>query len=233
MLGVDCYQLPPKYVRQPHSAFNPYIFSDDEIVRLLRATDNMTVYRTDSKRMTEVMPIIVRILISTGMRIGEVLALNKTDIDIKTGVIKAVNCKNDVCRYIPMADTLIVSVKAYIETIENNELMFCSPKTGNSYHYNTVRQLFSKLCKTAQIFRTDGTTPNIHSLRHTFCSKSLEQLLASGMDLYTAMPILAAYVGHSHFRDTEFYIHFTETSYNDFINKQKQLRKLIPEVDDE
>jgi hypothetical protein len=51
------------------------------------------------------------------------------------------------------------------------------------------------------------------------------------MDKNTAMPILAAYVGHINFRDTESYIHFTETGRKDYIDKQEPLRKIIPEVD--
>ena len=55
----------------------------------------------------------------------------------------------------------------------------------------------------------DGKTPNIHSIRHTFCTRSLEKMLDSGMNIYTAIPILAAYVGHVNYMDTEKYIHFT------------------------
>jgi hypothetical protein len=52
------------------------------------------------------------------------------------------------------------------------------------------------------------------------------------MDIYTAVPILAAYVGHVNFRDTEAYIHFTEIDYGAFQEKQASLLGLLPEVDD-
>ena len=50
------------------------------------------------------------------------------------------------------------------------------------------------------------------------------------MDIYTAVPILAAYVGHVNFRDTESYIHFSEISYDAFQKKQRPLYAVIPEV---
>ena len=58
-------------------------------------------------------------------------------------------------------------------------------------------------------------------------------MLNEGMDLYTAVPILAAYVGHVNYADTEKYIHFTEQDYENFISKESFLGMIIPEVLDE
>jgi integrase len=85
--------------------------------------------------------------------------------------------------------------------------------------------IFSKCLKTPQ-----GKLPRIHDIRHTFCTMSLNKMLASGMSLYVAVPILSAYVGHVNLIDTERYIHLTERGYSDFIKKQQGLEALIPEV---
>ena len=53
------------------------------------------------------------------------------------------------------------------------------------------------------------------------------------MDVYTAIPILAAYVGHVNYMDTEKYIHFTEQGHEDFIQKESSLGRLFPEVNNE
>ena len=232
IIGVKCYQLPLRTTRVNRTQFKPYIFNDDEIVRLANAADNLRKWNQHDRR-TEIYPVIIRILVGTGMRISEVLALKQSDIDCDDGVIKAVNCKNNVCRYIPMSNSLKQIIQQYISTIDNDMFLFKSNRTGIAYSYSTVRKIFRKICTEAKIFKTDGKTPNIHSLRHTFCSKSLEQMLSSGMNMYTAIPILAAYVGHVNFNDTESYIHFTEHGYKEFLEKQGSLRKLIPEVNDE
>ena len=231
-LGIQCYQLPWRYTRSLHCQFRPYIFSDDEIIRLVDAADNLRRWQHRERR-TEIYPIIIRILAGTGMRISEVLVLKRSDINCDDGVIKAVNGKNGVSRYIPVSDSLNSVIRKYMTTIGDDELLFRSPKTGHVYSYDTVRSIFRKLCRMAGIYRPDGSTPNIHSLRHTFCSKSLEKMLSAAMDFYTAVPILAAYVGHVNFRDTERYIHFTDSGYHDFFAKEDSLRKLIPEVNDD
>jgi hypothetical protein len=52
-----------------------------------------------------------------------------------------------------------------------------------------------------------------------------------GLDLYTAMPIIAAYVGHMNIKDTERYIHLPEFDYLNITTADAPflvLRKRIP-----
>jgi integrase len=230
LLGIECYQIPLRYTRAVHCDFRPYIFSDTEIIRLVSAADTMQVRKYYGKDCAPAYQVMTRLLIGTGMRIGEVLAAKRTDVDLENGVFKVINGKNGVSRYIPMADSLTDALRIYMSAESGNSLLFPSPETGKVYDYCAIRVMFRKLFTAAEIYKTDGTTPNIHSLRHTFCSKSLEQLLASGLSMYAAIPILAAYVGHVNYRDTEAYIHFTENGYKELLNKQEPLRKLIPGV---
>lgn len=58
-------------------------------------------------------------------------------------------------------------------------------------------------------------------------------MLASGMNVYTAIPILAAYVGHVNYMDTEKYIHFTDQGHKNFLQKESFLGSIIPEVANE
>ena len=229
MLGIECYRIPQRYSRSIRCQFRPYIFTEEEISRLMNVVDNLRRWE-HRERNTEIYPILLRILTGTGMRISEVVSLRRSDISCSDGVLNVVNSKNGVSRYIPMADSLNSAVLKYMTESADGEFLFNSQKTGRQYSCDTIRVMFRKFCTSAEIFLQDGTTPNIHSLRHTFCSKSLEQMLTSGMNLYTAVPILAAYVGHVNFRDTESYIHFTENSYKEFLAKQEPLRKIIPEV---
>ena len=105
LLGVDAADVPPKYMRSIKSEFRPYIFSDDELHRLAVTADMLSPARRSNAHQ-QVYPVLVRILMGTGMRIGEVLALTRADVDSENGVIKVINSKNEVSRYIPVADSL-------------------------------------------------------------------------------------------------------------------------------
>ena len=82
-----------------------------------------------------------------------------------------------------------------------------------------------QLCHKSPLPTIDGGCIAIHNI--TKC------LLESGMDVYTAVPILAAYVGHVNYMDTEKYIHFTEQGHEDFVQKESSLGSLFPEVGNE
>ena len=235
LLGIDAAIVPPKYMRAARSEFRPYIFSDNELHRLASAADALPPARRPSVHQ-QVYPVLVRLLIGTGMRIGEVLALTRADVDPSNGVINVINGKNGVSRYIPVADSLKKILHDYAETIdmaEGNKPFFTSSYTGEHLTYSAMKYMCPKMFRAAGIYMADGKTPNIHSIRHTFCTRSLEKMLESGMDVYTAVPILAAYVGHVNYMDTEKYIHFTEQGHTDFLQKESSLGSLFPEVDNE
>ncbi len=69
----------------------------------------------------QIYPVLVRILIGTGMRIGEVLALTRGDVDPINGVIKVINGKNGVSRYIPVSDSLKKILCDYSDTIDMSD----------------------------------------------------------------------------------------------------------------
>ncbi len=235
LLGITAAVVPPKYMQSARSEFRPYIFSDDELHRLANAADMLPAARRSSTHQ-QIYPVLVRLLIGTGMRIGEVLALTRADVDHLNGVINVINGKNGVSRFIPVAESLKRVLRGYAETIDMSDEekpFFTSSYTGGHLTYDAMKYMFPKMFKAAGIYKADGKTPNIHSIRHTFYTRSLEKMLESGMDVYTAIPILAAYVGHVNYMDTEKYIHFTEQEHEDFVKKEASLGNVFPEVENE
>ena len=83
--GIRTYQIPLKYAKQARTSFRPYIFSDLELSAITQAVDN---YENNSRRKNpvDIYPVIVRILMGTGMRIGEALSLRVKDIEINPRV---------------------------------------------------------------------------------------------------------------------------------------------------
>ena len=235
LLGVETAVVPKGYMRAARSEFRPYIFSSEELRQITVAADSLPPARR-SKAHQQIYPVLVRILIGTGMRIGEVLALTRGDVDPINGVIKVINGKNGVSRYIPVSDSLKKILCDYSDTIDmsdEDKPFFSSSYTGGHLTYDAMKYMFPKIFKAADIYLANGKTPNIHSIRHTFCTRSLEKMLNSGMNIYSAIPILAAYVGHENYMDTEKYIHFTEQGHEDFIKQESSLGSIIPEVTNE
>ena len=183
--GIESVSVDPKYSKRVQVKFRPYIFTEDELNRMVYCADHLPSGRRSNEHV-KVYPVIIRILIGTGMRIGEVIALRISDIDTDNNVIKAVNCKNNVSRYIPMSDSLGEVLLTYInhhffESIDSP--LFISPYTQQAYSYDAMKYMFKQICINAGIYLSDGKTPNIHSVRHTFCTRSLSKMLSSGLIL--------------------------------------------------
>ena len=234
-LNIAAALVPERYMQTARSGFRPYIFSEEELSKVADAADHLpSARRTNNHQL--IYPVIIRILIGTGMRIGEVLSLKRKDVDVENGIILVVNGKNNVSRYIPAAPSLRLILQKYAGNLDMEEKerpFFSSPYSGEALTYSAMKYMIPKIFRMAGVKRNDGTTPNIHCLRHTFCTRSLSKMLDEGMDIYTAVPILAAYVGHVNYADTEKYIHFTEQDHESFIAKEAFLGMVIPEVPDE
>lgn len=231
--GIPAFQIPAKYTKHASSPFRPYIFSAAELCAVVEAADN---YENKSRRKNpiNVYPVIVRILIGTGMRIGEVLSLRVQDVDMEVNSLTIHCSKNNVSRHVPISASLALVIESYLTRLPHChqpcQPLFKSHYTGEKYSYDAMQHMFKKFYALAGVATSRGKLPRIHDVRHTFCTTSLDKMLASGKSLYEAVPILAAFVGHVNLCDTERYIHFSEHGYNDFVGKQHVLQSLIPEV---
>lgn len=231
--GIHSFQIPVKYAKQVHIPFHPYVFSERELCTITDTADKYEII-SRGKHQISVYPAILRILIGTGLRIGELLSLRVQDVDKQSNVISVQGGKNNVSRYVPMSESLSSIVNQYLAGAPHNnqpqQFLFVSPYTGSRYSYDAIKYMFKKLYALAGIKTPQGKLPRIHDIRHTFCTMSLNRMLASGTSLYVAVPILAAYVGHVNLCDTERYIHLTEHGYDDFIRKENSLQPIIPGV---
>lgn len=170
---------------------------------------------------------IILLCLYTGMRIGEVLALNYIDdIDLENKMIKITKTlTKDRNKKTVIGPTKTKSGKRNIEIneltediikdsinnkIENkNKILYCQ-ENGQLYVDNTINSAFKRICKNAGI-----TKPvNTHMLRHTFATRCIE----AGVDL----PVLQKLMGHAN-------IETTINTYGDIYNyyKQKETQKVI------
>lgn len=230
-LGIPCWQVPARYFTAPKSDFRPHIFSDGEIDALLSAADSLTPAVNGARGYVKVYPVLVRLLLSSGLRIGEALALDIGDFDADAGTIVVANSKNGVSRTVPLGVAMSARLAGYVRDAERDAgPLFMSPRTGLAYSYDAVRHMFRKLYDDARIRTEAGRRPRIHDCRHWFCTRSLDKMLASGMSVYEAVPVLAAYVGHVNYADTEKYIHLTRAGHDAFVAAESQLGTIIPKA---
>lgn len=211
-----------------NSSFVPYIFTANEISLLLDAADNLP-YRKNAHTRHLVIPAVIRLLYTCGLRVNEALKLRPADVDLEVGVISIFNGKGGKDRLIPIHSSLTEYLKDYTEKLPSDRDWFF-PSASGHYSSNTIYENFRELLFLSRIHHT-GNGPRVHDFRHTFAVHTLEKQLAEGYDPMVILPRLAAYLGHKSYRETCWYIHLTIASFPELSQKlDSAFRGIIPVV---
>jgi integrase/recombinase XerD len=101
--------------------------------------------------------------------------------------------------------------------------------TGNRTDKSTVYRRFRDYLLMADIPHTSAG-PRVHDLRHTFAVSCLKKWVLSGTELMNVLPYLAAYMGHTDFRATQYYLRLTADLYPDLISRtEAEFGYVIPD----
>lgn len=214
----------------PRSHFIPHIYTKEELQRFFRAVDQYP--QTSKSYRNTVDPVLFRFLYGTGVRISEALHLTIKDVNTKDGIATIRKAKNNKDRLIPMADSLTDRMHRYVESFHrfNGEDTFVFPgaemgRMDQSTAYNHFRDylLMADIPHTA-------TGPRIHDFRHGLAVACLKKWALSGIDLTNMLPYLSAYMGHSDFRATQYYLRLTADLYPHIVSKSEaEFGYVIPE----
>lgn len=177
--------------------------SEDEIGRLTKTLD------AEPNQMSA---NIIRLILLTGSRKGEVLSARWQDFEGEVWAKPAFLTKQNKISRIPLSEeavdilqkmkTKIVSEKK-LTTFTDNRIVsteqYLFYNTQTKTHQKDIKRFWLEVCKKAKI--KDAT---IHDLRHTFASV----LVSNGVGL----EVIGKLVGHSNIRTTQRYAHLANSS---------------------
>lgn len=231
-LGYETF-IPPKCHRAMGSDYIPYIFTHEEIGRLLQVADSIRPHPLSIKHISY--PVLFRLLYCCGLRISEALHLTISDVDLHKEALLIRESKFGKDRLIPMSAPLAAMVVRYHASFNRNRASvdyFFRNKNGTGLSHDRVYDIYRQLLWKAGIAHGGkGKGPRIHDLRHTFCVHTLAKQVKDGVDLYVALPILSAYVGHQSITATQRYVRLTAEAYPELIERvSSTCAYVFPEV---
>lgn len=157
--------------------------------------------------------MILNIAYGCGLRVGEMVKLNKKDIDLQENRLIVENGKNNKRRIVPIANQIVIELKECLEAYElSNKPVFLNienrrMQTGS---FNLIlkklidKTNFGKRFKPAELNKI-----GMHTLRHSIAT----HLLENGMKLEQVQTFL----GHSNLETTQIYTHINETQLKDLM----------------
>jgi len=208
-------EVPPTgLIRQGHRP-HPYIYSDDEIIRILDAArQHGSSPRYALKPHT--LYCLFGLLSVTGMRLTEALNLKPEDIDWAQGVLTVGRAKFQKSRLVPLHPSALRELRAYIKRRHRffTERPWRRPANrifvsthGGALTSNDVGEDFRMLTRRIGI-RDAGASrgPRIHDLRHRFAVSTLLRWYRRGKNVDPLLPALSTYLGHVFITGTYWYL---------------------------
>lgn len=240
-LGLSPAQRTAKYNPCSNVVLNKNAFNESVVNEIKYFTDEeinkiqSEIYRCNDKNGKLIYPygLLYIIVLNTGLRIGEILAVTRDDIDLEARTLtvnkNAVQIKNENGkgytvqiqknpktysgnRILSLNNASIEAIKALFEIFPNEKYLALNSKKRPVTPQNAEKTLSQIL----NVCNIDGEGRKCHALRHTFATKLFEQ----GVDVKIVSHIL----GHSSSS-------FTRDVYISIIQKtQASVMNKIPEI---
>ena len=141
----------------------------------------------------------------TGMRHGELEALDLSDVDLHSGWVYIREAKNAYQRKVPLTHWAIHFISRYLQ--ESRPLLVTPLSPPNALWLNALGKRFARHCMGQRLHglyrvkKTLGFPLTLHHLRHACAT----HLLAGGASLRDVQELL----GHRDIRSTQIYTHIT------------------------
>lgn len=205
----------PEHALAPvkESPFLPYIFSHEEVLRLLHAASS----HRGRWIWAPMFRALMLVLYCTGLRLGEAVHLHMEDVDLRRNAFLVPRSKGR-SRIVAFRPDLARELHQYLEArrqllrdrrVQDSQALFIrldgTPLTVKSAS-EAIRRLLRQLSMKPPAGRIG---PRPYEFRHAFAVHRLTAWASAGVDVHAKLPWLSAYLGHQDVLGTEVYLKAT------------------------
>jgi integrase len=199
--GLDPAHEVPAAELLPHRPrrASPYLYSDADIAALITATSTL---RTPLRQAT--FATLIGLLAVTGIRVGEAIGLDRSDLDPTTGRLLIRHGKFGKFRELVLHPSTVDALRRYQLLRDQLAPVTATPAllvstAGTRLLYCNVHHAFHRLVRVAGLTpRSRSCRPRIHDLRHSFAVTAMLDAYAAGQDAQTRLTVLSTWLGHVH-----------------------------------
>ena len=145
--------------------------------------------------------VILSLIYSAGLRLGELCKLRISDIDSHRMLIHIRDSKYRKDRYVPLSSYILKGLRVYYQEVRPQIYLFNGYKKGEPISGRAVEWILRETCKKTTITKEI----NVHTLRHSFASHLLEM----GVNVVQVQELL----GHADVKTTLIYLHTMKPAY--------------------
>lgn len=181
----------------------PKVLSKEEIVRLLKAIENL-------KHKTMIM-----LGYACGLRVSEITALETKDLDEDRRLLMIRRGKGKKDRVVSISPVMLVMLREYITGFKPEKYLFEGHIKGTKYSSRSLQVIIEKGKTKADISKTGS----MHMLRHSFATHLLEK----GTDVVFIQKLL----GHNDLKTTLRYLHVTNKDLVNILSPLEDIKEFL------
>jgi integrase/recombinase XerD len=209
-VGVDVRR------RARQQARRPYVYTEEEIQRVLRAAQTFPSPRAPLRPLS--LYTMVLLAYCAGLRHGEIAALTVADVHLQDDTIEIRDTKFFKSRRLPLAPSVMLALKCYLQARQESGAqigaasgLFCHHHGAGRYSYVAIGDLLVQVLRRAGIKPARGRVgPRIHDFRHAMVCNRMLKWYRDGINPQSRLPYLATYLGHKDIKSTLVYLNVTE-----------------------
>lgn len=195
---------PPDLIPYRANRRHPYLYTQAEIAALMREARALRPAVMAATNET-----LIGLLATTGMRVGEALALDDGDVDWDRSLIKIRHAKFQKSRLVPLHASTLAALRGYVARrdrlcVRLGSWLFTSTVGTRVIHQNFLH-VFRRLVGRTGLGSRAGR-PRIHDIRHAFAVNTLRDWYRSGVDVERRLFSLSTYLGHVSPTSTYWYL---------------------------
>ena len=154
---------------------------------------------------------LIGLLAASGLRIGEAIKLDRSDVDWDQGVLLIRESKFGKSRLVPLHPSTMHALAEHARLRDElqrraKDASFFVSLTRKRLSYAVVGQTFRQLIENACVGTDAPSPPRLHDLRHTFAIRTLLSWYRSDEDVQAKIPSLSTYLGHREPASTYWYL---------------------------
>ncbi len=201
-------EVPPVgLLPEPSHRIVPYIYSEQDVARLLEAAGRLCPeHRADTYQT------LIALVAVTGMRVGEAVRLDHHDVDLDEGLLTIRNTKFGKSRQLPLHPTTVEALAAYARRRDERRPKPKSPSfftsaIGTRLLRDNVCTVFPRLVRKTGLRSPNRLRPpRLHDLRHSFAVRCVIGWYRDGLDVERRLPLLSTWLGHAAPAHTYWYL---------------------------
>ncbi len=184
-------EVPPRRLIPGHRRRNrPHIFSDSEIGCLMAEASRL---RSSTGLRPLTYTTLIGLLASTGLRPGEALTLDRSDVDLENGILSIRQTKFGKSRFVPLDSSTREALQRYAQQrdalcLRPRSSAFLLAERGMRVQGSAARRTFAAIScaiglRPPSVGRRLGRGPRLQDFRHSFATQRLVEWYRAGLDV--------------------------------------------------